>query len=541
MLNSNTVPNWTARIIREIKSTVHSQISLVIENGASPSVGSAGRLLRNPKHLLWKLYSALDYRLFRETDDPFQRVSVADELDGIPRLRVSPEMTRFRDRFPAEAIETIRGYELDVAIRFGFRILDGDVLKIARFGVWSFHHGDNEVNRGGPPGFWEVALGEPVTGSVLQILSSNLDAGRVIYRSWSSTHPYSVVANQTRFYYKSAAFIGRKLRDLAQQGETALKCIQCDSSQYRPYFHPLYQPPSNRQMMGFLFRLGARGMRAMMQNAFHRGAWKIAYKISKSSGLPTRLHDFKPLIPPKDRVWADPFPVSHDGKRYIFVEEALHRFKNAHISVLEMNEDGSWKPPAKVLQRPYHLSYPFVFRWNQQFYMIPETKGNNSVELYRATNFPHDWTLEKVLLENVKAVDATVEEIDGRWWMFVGMAERGAPFQDELHLYYADSPLGPWQAHPRNPVKSDVRSARPAGRLFQYGNEWYRPAQDGSVRYGYAITLNQITKITSEEFDEEEISKILPKWRKGLMGTHTFNHHAGLTVVDEFYYRPRIF
>ena len=107
-------------------------------------------------------------------------------------------------------------FDLDVALCFGFRILKGDALKIARHGVWSFHHGDNLVNRGGPAGFWEVMDGIPVTGSVLQILTEDLDNGRVIYRSWSPTSDrFSVKANRNNLYWKSSAFVIRKLKDLA--------------------------------------------------------------------------------------------------------------------------------------------------------------------------------------------------------------------------------------------------------------------------------------------------------------------------------------
>ena len=69
----------------------------------------------------------------------------------------------------------LRIHNLDVAISFGFRILKGRALRIAKHGVWSYHHGDNHINRGGPAGFWEVLEGSPVIGSVLQVLDEDLD------------------------------------------------------------------------------------------------------------------------------------------------------------------------------------------------------------------------------------------------------------------------------------------------------------------------------------------------------------------------------
>jgi hypothetical protein len=189
--------------------------------------------------------------------------------------------------------------------------------------------------------------------------------------------------------------------------------------------------------------------------------------------------------------------------------------------------------PVRALDRPYHLSYPFVFEWEDQIYMLPETEKHRTVELYRAEDFPTRWTLDRVLLSDLRAVDATLAEIDGRWWMFVNVAEsEEASLDDELHLYHADSPLGPWMPHTWNPVKSDVRCARPAGRPFNFGGAWYRPSQDCSGRYGAAIVVNRITRLDETSYAEQAVSRLLPAWRQGLVATHTVNAAGGLTVID---------
>lgn len=538
LLDSLTVSAWVARIIDDIQRSAFAEVALVVVNQTPHRPRSVRRLVEERDRLLYDLYTTLDARLFRVPHDPFRRCDVERSLAGVPVLAVMPERTKHADYFPADALRAIRAAELDVALRFGFRILRGDVLGIARHGVWSFHHGDNAVNRGSPPGFWEVVQREPVTGSILQVLTPDLDAGRVLYRSWSSTHGYSVFRNRARNYNKTAAFALRALRDLHRCGRVPLADASAASG-YRPYTHPMYRSPSNREMLSILPRLAVRMSRAALRKALYRGSWMLAYKISESRRLPERLYDFKPLLPPSGAFWADPFAITHDGRRYVFFEEWVRRAERAHISVLEILPDGSTSPPARVLERPYHLSYPFVFEWEGSYYMVPETSANRTVELYRCTRFPYEWRFESVLLDDVEAVDATLHEVDGTWWMFVSMAEPGASLLDEVHLYHADSPLGPWRPHARNPVKSDIRNARPAGRLFRHGADLMRPAQDGSVRYGYAVTLNRITRLTPDEYREEEVGKVLPRWHKGICGTHTFNHHDGLTVIDGFSYRAR--
>jgi hypothetical protein len=180
-----------------------------------------------------------------------------------------------------------------------------------------------------------------------------------------------------------------------------------------------------------------------------------------------------------------------------------------------------------------HLSYPFIFEWRGDYYMIPETGEKNVVELYRSAAFPFEWQLEKVLLEAKSPLDTTLIEVEGTWWMFVSIQEEGVLVNwDELHLYHADSPFGPWKPHARNPVVSDVRSARPAGRLFWSDDVLYRPSQDSSMRYGYAVAVNRITSLSPTEYAETQVSKILPDWDKDVLGVHTLNTAGELTVID---------
>ena len=136
------------------------------------------------------------------------------------------------------------------------------------------------------------------------------------------------------------------------------------------------------------------------------------------------------------------------------------------------------------------------------------------------------------MLRDVDAVDATVAEIDGRWWLFTAICIPGASEATALHLYHGPSPLGPWTPHRRNPVRVDVRGARPAGRLFRQDGRWYRPGQDGAPRYGSATIVHRIVELTPERYHETAVSRIAPTWRSGLRGTHTLNAAGGLTVVD---------
>lgn len=539
LIDSFVQRKWIHQVVEEIRSSGFAEIKVVIKNEA-PAKPSQGRLKsywQNRKYLLYALYGKIDEGRVQVKPDAFEPIDLKALLEDVPVVSVTPKMKAYSDWFPEDALEKIREYDLDVALCFGFRILKGEALKIARHGVWSFHHGDNLVNRGGPAGFWEVMDGVPVTGSVLQILTEDLDNGRVIYRSWSPTSDrFSVKANRHNLYWKSAAFVIRKLKDLSD----GVPVSPPENDLYRPYSNRLYRLPTNGEMFSRLSRLVARYAASKYQAALYNDQWALAYRFRSGPGdANNTLYRFKRLLPPKDRFWADPFVIK-DGDRYlVFIEELLYETGKGHISVIELNRKGVVKGPTKVLERDYHLSYPFVFEWNGNYYMVPESAANKTVELYRAKTFPFVWQLEKVLLTDVRAKDATLAEIDGKWWMFVSLSEHSIP--DELYLYSAATPLGPWTPHRRNPVKSDVRGSRPAGALFEWNGEVYRPAQDSSGRYGYAISINRLKQLDDEQFSEEQVSSILPNWDKDLLATHTISLVDDLTVVDCLIKRSRLF
>ena len=116
--------------------------------------------------------------------------------------------------------------------------------------------------------------------------------------------------------------------------------------------------------------------------------------------------------------------------------------------------------------------------------------------------------------------------------MFVTIQHNGNTTDDELHLFYASNPFAQWVAHPANPICLDVRCARPAGALFRQNGQLFRPAQDCSVRYGYALSIQRVIRMDTTESEEETVQRILPDWAEDAQGTHTVNQADGITVYD---------
>lgn len=247
-----------------------------------------------------------------------------------------------------------------------------------------------------------------------------------------------------------------------------------------------------------------------------------------------RLH---PLIPPPDVFWADPFAWRQDGRSYVFFEEFPYALGRGRISVLELDQQampvGSAVP---VLEKPFHLSYPYVFAFDGQLYMVPEQKETRRVDLYRCIEFPRRWELVKTLMSGVRVVDANVFEHGGRWWMLcsVKLKWRGLRYDESLFAFHADSPLSEhWIPHPANPLVRDFSRSRPGGRVQQDATgRWLRPSQDCLRRYGDGLNISEILELTETTYQEHLLWHQTGEEAGGWGGMHHMDWHQGLMVMD---------
>lgn len=531
MLDSLTVSAWVARIIAEVAKTPYLDLTLVVLNDAPapPPPGFWERLKTMSPTLLWALYHHFDSKYFKSPNDAFAQVDLGNLLRNVPVIKARPIQKKFVDRFEEQDVQAIKSANVDVVLRFGFRVIKGEILNCAKYGVWSLHHDNNLEYRGSPPMFWEICENNPLSGTVLQVLTEQLDGGQVIYRSHSATDFSSLRRNRNPKYWKSTEFMLRRLRELYTFGWEHIQSLPT-FREVSSYNKPIYRSPRNPVMARYLGRLAGRVLRGRVER-FWRQQWFIG--IQKRSGADGRGQgEFRLFYPPRDRFYADPFLFSDKGKDFLFFEDFSYPEGKAVISCVELDAQGRPSQPEVILTTPYHLSYPFLFRWNGEIFMMPETGCNHTVEVYRTVEFPHRWRLEKVMLSGIQALDPTLLEYNGNFWLFANVVVPGGPVNDELFVFYADTPLGPWQPHPKNPVVSDVRSARPAGKIFEQDGKLIRPSQDCSVRYGSRIRLNEIELLTATDYREQPCGEIGPEWLRNNLATHTLTQNERFRVLD---------
>lgn len=199
---------------------------------------------------------------------------------------------------------------------------------------------------------------------------------------------------------------------------------------------------------------------------------------------------------------ADPFLLRRQDGWYLFFELLNRRSGRGEIGLATSRDGRAWHYQGVVLAEAFHLSYPFVFEWQGETYMVPESVAVREVRLYRANDFPRGWEPVTTLLTGQRLADPTLLHRNGHWWLFA----RGG--QNSLRLYLAEELTGPWREHPDSPVlQEDLRQSRPAGRVVEAGGRLLRFSQDGLPWYGSRVLAFEITELTPQHYREQPLEE----------------------------------
>jgi hypothetical protein len=536
LLNSNTVPTWFAKMIEQINSGQYADIKLIIvskqlENSSS-SLNKTDTHQKYGKVLLNKIYHLL-FKRNQEIPDAFKLVNIEKILPNILTIYTKNTVDKVTTNDKTSDKKIIINSELDLLIHDGNALLQKELLTTVKHGVWSYSIGEDPMNVNQPSGYWEMFKNKPETCVLLKRLTANLTQYETLYRSYSATNYMSFIDNANAVYWKALSFIPRKLEELYNDGDTQFeRLIQQENEKPHYFSNEENLEPTTKQQLSLISKKIIQKLKLVCELKLFNKQWSLLYCIEPEHSY--SFTHYKKITPPNDRFWADPHVIYQNNTYYIFIEEYLYNEKKGHISVIKMNEKGEYQQPIPVLNKEYHLSYPFVFQHDGDYYMIPETAKNKTIELYKSSNFPFDWQWQMNLMEDITAVDTTLYFHNNKWWMFVNLIENeGASSLDELFIFYSEElHSNQWQPHKQNPVVSDVKNSRPAGAMFSMNNKIYRPAQNCSQRYGYGFNLNEIELLNELEYKEKIISDIKPNWDKNLLASHTFSKVNCLHVID---------
>lgn len=536
LVDDTRVSKWVRDLVDWIDRHPDIEVAALIVHPATQSsvkgFGKFAALARSKGPYLavsraaFALLSAVERKLVLRGEgysDHHQLHEIGDRIPTHVHTKPIVSKSGFVYRFGEEDLSKIRALDLDALVRCGNGILKGGILSAARHGVISMHHADNRVNRGGPAGFWEVLQGQPQTGFIIQQLNEELDGGDVLFRGSVRTDLF-YSRNKASLSDRATAYLGRTLEQL-MRGELTREPPHV-------YHEQLYKTPLLHDTLAYALRTSARLARRAVRRAIGRHwHWGVGYVFQPWQKAV--LWRGKVLAAPQGTFVADPFAIKVGESHFIFVEEYSYRTGKGVISAFRVTP-GEAERIGVVLEEPFHLSFPFVFRHGEDIYMLPETSGDSSITLYRAEQFPTRWTVAKVIARDVSAVDNVMFEHGDRWWMLTTMKGEGeAPNDAELHAFWAQDPLGDWTAHARNPVVMDSSRGRNGGLLRDDAGNVYRVGQRHAfTRYGAGFSIYRIDELSPDSYAETLVQDVDPRFLKGISGTHHMHEDSGLTVYD---------
>ncbi|XP_071721828.1 LOW QUALITY PROTEIN: glucosamine inositolphosphorylceramide transferase 1-like [Rutidosis leptorrhynchoides] len=225
---------------------------------------------------------------------------------------------------------------------------------------------------------------------------------------------------------------------------------------------------------------------------------------------------------------ADPFLYVQGDTFYLFYETKNSITMQGDIGFQKARLKGvTWEQLGIVLDEDWHLSFPYVFNYLGQIYMMPEGRQKGEVRVYRAVDFPMRWTLEKIVLRK-PLIDAFSIYHDDQYYLFgTDDSGFGAKKNGELEIWYASSPLGPFKPHKRNPIYNIDKSsgARNGGRPFVYNGNLYRVGQDCGETYGHRTRVFRVEILTKDEYREVEVPISLVNTNKSLNAWNGARYH----------------
>lgn len=526
------LPAWQVAMLRRLSAQTYIRIKLILLADHS-KVWS----LNPVKFKFFKKIRDLETKFLEATDPADQAVNISGLFDSsVVKLNSEFAKTEYFN------------HAINLVINLStIDKLPDYLIKNTGYGVWYYFYNSHLERSADWAGLQEFNLNQDGIVSGVLVKSAYFKEDRYLWISYTSkqcllskTHDnllwkmlefIAVLCRQASNFENGKKFIqDRHLKTLID------KLIYIDSVCYCSLVTENFLV----LMLGFL---SAHLKRLVNKLSLYKQWVLLKTEQSSTNGF-SKINQAKLLYAPSKGFAADPCLVEEKGEQYVFFEEYLEDKKRGRIvcaRLADLERLGNETKLIPVLEKDYHLSYPFVFKEADTWYLVPESAENGSLDLYRCTQFPDHWEFVKSLLTHIDAYDGTLHQYAGRWWIFVNIRPHISSSPNELlYLFSADSLFAEqWQAHPANPIVNHADKARPAGALFEKDGVIYRPSQNCAGSYGRSLNLNAIIEWNEHTYKEISVAQCIPKGQTSLEGMHSISCLGNTIISDGIYTRKR--
>lgn len=253
--------------------------------------------------------------------------------------------------------------------------------------------------------------------------------------------------------------------------------------------------------------------------------------------------DWNYLKPNYKEWYEDAFPFMWGRKKYIFLSGYRKYKKNQSVYVSKLDDEGKITEPVKIIEEEFPVSFPNVFVYKNNIYMIPTCSGVKQIRIYKMQKSILDWNLYSVFDTEEAVVDVAVYQNDGECFLLGSYMNDHNPHQTARICYElkqlddADNIMLAecWKE------KGFSYKVRNGGNITDYDGKPCRIVQHSTKDVcGKFISINEILKLNSENISEYPIRKMdlanqqisLPAFIYRPLGLHTYGKCGSFEVLD---------
>ena len=417
------------------------------------------------------------------------------------------------------------------------KFIESQIVDLPKLGSWVINFGVDEFIFAG---FWESLNKKDITKVEIQnIKYTTLKRGfSIIDQGFYSTKISSWFSNRDFILEKSAILLMKNIRLLNLKLKKKQKNF-FSKNKTKPEFitllkYVIKKYPKTLFRKTLLFLL-------YPNNKIHTELNHNPWNIHIGNKINNKLLSFKSskrIKPKNNQAWADPFLISYKQDDYVFFENFEFSKQKGKISFAKIRNN-SISEIDDALDLKFHLSYPFLWREKNHFFMMPETGQKKCIQIWKAEHFPKKWILHKTLFKGQSCVDTSFFDTkNGQRWLFTNKSnDKYNDHNSELYVYKTDKKFNKIIPHKYNPVIIDSRIARNAGNIFYNDKkEIIRPSQVNILNfYGKGLNLRIIKKLKIDCYEELQSKSFYPNFKKKINAIHHISQNKNNYAIDVRY------
>lgn len=265
----------------------------------------------------------------------------------------------------------------------------------------------------------------------------------------------------------------------------------------------------------------------LFRKLFMDGDWQIAYR-RKQETLIDYNTSFLTVDNTKNYWFADPMIIIENDTVFLFCEAYDRKKEKGVLGYFEL-EDGCFNNFKLAIEEKHHLSYPCVFKYENQYYMVPESGENKTLDLYVATHFPDEWEKIATLLKGERVVDPTVFKYNDKYYIYIYMEE--SSYQACIYELDIENKKISWLKN----IDYDFNEGRGAGYVFKFNDRLIRPTQDCKKIYGKSVIFREVSldQYLDEGIIDEIVVNAVSVGHEGRVDRiHTYSRNGDYEAID---------